>query len=164
MGKPSLLRQPVMWLVIGLPVATVVAGIVSMVLALRSGGDDAVIDTVERTAQVQVSELGPDERAQALNLSAVLRVGNGALELLPVTGDIRRDQTLKLVLSHPSQAAQDRRLSLTPTELGWRAKADLPVDHDWLIQLTAADGSWRLRGRLPAQQRAAHLGPAITGE
>lgn len=161
MGERNPLREPMMWLVIGLPIAAVVGGVALIVISLRSGSVDAVIDPVQRTAQVQVSELGPDQRAGALKLSAVLRVGNGMVELLPVSGDFARSEPLTLVLSHPSQAAQDRTVSLTPSELGWRAKIDLPADHDWLLRLTPTDGSWRLRGRLPVGQQAAHLGPAL---
>lgn len=161
MGERNPLREPMMWLVIGLPIAAVVAGVALIVISVRSGSVDAVIDPVQRTAQVQVSELGPDQRAGALKLSAVLRVGNGMVELLPVSGDFARDQPLTLVLSHPSQAAQDRSLSLAPSELGWRATIELPADHDWLLRLTPVDGSWRLRGRLPVGQQAAHLGPAL---
>ena len=161
MGERNPLREPMMWLVIGLPIAAVVAGVALIVISVRSGSVDAVIDPVQRTAQVQVSELGPDQRAGALKLSAVLRVGNGMVELLPVSGDFARDQPMTLVLSHPSQAAQDRSLSLAPSELGWRATIELPADHDWLLRLTPVDGSWRLRGRLPVGQQAAHLGPAL---
>jgi hypothetical protein len=153
-----------LWLVIGLPLAAVVASIALLVVALRSGSVDAVIDPVERTAQVQTAELGPDQRAQELQLAAVLRIAPDSIELLPVSGDLRRDQALTLVLSHPTQAALDRTMTLRPSELGWRAPVQLPGDHDWLLQLTPADGSWRLRGRLPARQLAAHLGPSLAAE
>lgn len=164
-------RNPAMWLVIGLPVASVVAGVGLVVLAVRSGGNDAVIDTVQRTAQIQTTELGPDAQAGSLQLSAVLRVDDKrrTLELLPVAGGfadgrVPRDQTLTLRLSHPSQAALDRTVQLHPGELGWRADAELPHDHDWLVQLAPADGRWRIRGRLVSGQQAAHLGPALASD
>ncbi|BDU15358.1 FixH family protein [Lysobacter auxotrophicus] len=162
-------RNPVMWLVIGLPVLSIVAGVGLVVVALRSGGDDAVIDTVQRTAQIQTTELGPDERAKSMKLSAVMRVDAKGIELLPVgggfsNGDVPRDVPLTLALSHPSDAKLDRTIELTPSELGWHANEPLPLDHDWLLQLTPADTAWRLRGRLVAGQAAAHLGPALAGE
>jgi len=165
-GRP---RNLVMWLVIGLPIVAIVAGVSLVVIALRSGGDDAVIDTVQRTAQIQTTELGPDERAREMKLSAILRVDPKSVELLPVdggfaAGQVPRDAALTIVLSHPSQATQDRTLELEPSELGWRADAQIPLDHDWLLQLTPADRQWRLHGRLLTGQQAAHLGPALTGE
>ncbi|UNK48781.1 FixH family protein [Lysobacter sp. S4-A87] len=169
MERAGPLRMPIMWLVIGLPVLSIVAGVGLVVVAVRSGSTDAVIDPVQRTAQIQVTELGPDARAQALKLSAVLRVGKDMVELLPVgggfgEGDVRRDEPLTLVLSHPSEAAQDRTVILKPSELGWRADIEPASDHDWLLQLSPADGSWRLRGRLPAGQQAAHLAPALADD
>lgn len=158
------LREPMLWLTIALPTASVVAGIALVVVALRSGGDDMVIDPVQRTAQIQVSELGPDERARALKLSAVVHVDKGALEVLPVSGDFARNQPLTLILSHPSQATQDRRAVLAPSKLGWRTTAALDLDHDWLLQLAPQDNHWRLHGRLKARQLAARVGPALRSE
>ena len=162
-------RNPVMWLVIGLPILSIVAGVGLVVVALESGGDDAVIDTVQRTAQIQTTELGPDERAQSMKLSAVLHVDAKGLDLLPVgggfsTGEVPRDAVLTIVLSHPSDASLDRTVTLAPSEMGWHADLDLPTDHDWLLQLAPADTQWRLRGRLIAGQGAAHLGPALSGK
>lgn len=162
-------RNPVLWLVIGLPIASVIAGVGLVVIALESGSTDAVIDTVERTAQIQVTELAPDARARELKLSAVLRVDRRNIELLPVDGGfgegaVGRDRPLTLTLSHPTEATQDRTLQLQPSELGWRAPVQLPLDHDWLLQLTPSDGSWRLRGRLHAGQLAAYLGPSLVKE
>jgi hypothetical protein len=159
-------RNPAAWLVIALPLASVIAGVALVVIAVRSGGNDAVIDTVQRTAQIQVSEIGPDERASAMKLSAVLRVEAGMVELLPVgggfgDGQVRRDEPLTLRLSHPSEAALDRSLELRPAELGWRAPVELPLDHDWLLQLGPVDQAWRLKGRLHGGERAAHLGPSF---
>ncbi|MDR0183732.1 FixH family protein [Lysobacter arvi] len=168
MALPAKLRNPVLWLVVGLPVLSIVAGVGLVMIALRSGGDDAVIDTVQRTAQIQTTELGPDERAQAIKLSAVLHVDAKGIELLPVgegfsNGAVPRDAPLSLVLSHPSDAQLDRRVELKPSELGWHADVDLPQDHDWLLHLAPSDTGWRLRGRLIAGQGAAHLAPAVGG-
>lgn len=169
MERSSPLRMPIMWLVIALPILSIVAGVGLVVVAVRSGSTDAVIDPVQRTAQIQTTELGPDARASALKLSAVLRVGTDMIELLPVgggfaDGDVRRDEPLTLTLSHPSEAAQDRTVTLMPSELGWRANTEPAPDHDWLLQLAPADRSWRLRGRLPAGQRAAHLALALADD
>lgn len=156
------MREPMVWLMLGLPAVAVLAGIALVVIAVRSGSSDAVIDTVQRTAQIQTTELGPDERAQALKLSAVMRVAKGdTIELLPVSGDFARNESLTLVLSHPSQAAQDRRVELKPSELGWRGELAVDPSHDWLLQLAPADAQWRLKGRLHAQELAARLGPAL---
>lgn len=154
-------REPMVWLIAALPIASVIAGVSLLVIAVRSGGADTVADPVQRTAQIQVSDLGPDERAQQLRLTAIVRVGPGLVEVLPVTGDFDRGAPLRIALHHPTLASADREVLLQPTELGWRGRIDLDTTHDWNLQVSADDGQWRLRGRLPKGQLAAHLKPAV---
>jgi len=157
------LREPMVWLMIGLPAASVVAGLLLVATAVRSGGADEVTDDVRRTAQIQVSELGPDALAESMKLSAVLSLDKGTTQVLPVNGEFVRNEALLLTLSHPTDSTQDRQMTLEPSELGWRAAAETGTGNDWIVQLAPVDGRWRLRGRLEAGQRAAHLGPALVG-
>ena len=154
-------REPMVWLVAALPLSSVIAGVSLLVIAVRSGGADSVADPVQRTAQIQVSDLGPDERAQLLNLTAIVRVGTGLVEVLPVTGDFDHGAPLRIALRHPTVASADRELLLQPTETGWRGKIDLDTSHDWSLHVSSDDGQWRLRGRMPRGQLAAHLKPAV---
>lgn len=159
--RRSFWREPMVWLVFGLPLASIVAGVTLVVIAVRSGGADTVSDQVQRVAQVQTADLGVDSVASRRKLSAVLRVQDGVIEVLPATGDFDRTQPLHLVLAHPAQARADLRLELVPGALGWRVEAPLDSSHDWNLQLLPTDSSWRLRGRLLKQQHAARLGPAV---
>ena len=156
-------REPMMWLVLGLPAASVVAGVILVSLAARDSSD-SVGDVVSRTAQIQVSDLSPDARARDLRLSAIVRVDEGFLEVLPVTGDFERAAPLRLVLRHPTLAASDLELRADPADNGWRAETTLTLDHDWKLELMPEGMPWRLQGRLPAGQRAAHVKPAFSGE
>lgn len=155
--------SPVMWLVVGLPLLSIVAGVGLVVIATRAGGADTVNDPVRRVSQIQTTDLGPDEAARKLGLSAVLRVEDGIVEVLPATGAIERTQTLQLLLEHPTRQADDLRLQLPPQGPGWRLQQPVDPGHDWVVQLHAADGSWRLHGRLPKQQHAARLAPLLGG-
>src|SRR5690606_32680292 len=134
-------REPMMWLVIAIPAASVIAGIGLLVITIRSGGADSVAEPVRRTAQIQVADLGPDARAQALKLSALVRVAPGLVEVLPVAGDFDRAAPLQLLLHHPTVAAEDRTLTLTPIDSGWRLAADIDIRHDWKIELHPGDRS-----------------------
>jgi len=156
-------REPMMWLVLGLPLASVVAGVILVSLAARDSSD-SVGDVVTRTAQIQVADLSPDARARDLRLSAIVRVDDGFLEVLPVTGEFERQAPLRLVLRHPTQAASDLELRADPGDNGWRAEATLDAGHDWKLEVMPEGMPWRLQGRLPAGQRAAHVKPALSGE
>jgi hypothetical protein len=154
-------REPMLWLVAGLPLSSIVAGVGLVVVAVTSGGADTVTDRVQRVAQIQTADLGPDQYAATRKLGAVLRVQDGVVEVLPVTGAFARGQPLSLRLTHPARAAADLQLQLVPTATGWRLDSELDGSHDWVVELTPADNRWRLRGRLPRAQHAAHLGPAL---
>lgn len=155
------LREPMVWVVIALPLAAVVASIWLVILSSRGGSIDSVADHVQRTGQIQVTDLGPDERAVQLKLAAVLQSEEGVLRVFPVGDGFRRDEPLRLQLLHPYSEEADQLVALQPDEMGWHATHALDPGHDWNLQLGDAAGTWRLRGRLPRGQHAAHLGPAL---
>ena len=159
--KKSIWRMPVMWLVVGLPLASIIAGVGLVITAVNTGGADSVTDKVDRMSQIQTTDLGPDNQAQVLKLSAIMRVDGGMVEVLPVTGEFKRNAPLRLSLEHPLQAQEDRVLELKPSVHGWQVEADIDETHDWRLQLTPADTQWRLKGRLPRQQHATHLAPSV---
>ena len=159
--KKSLWRMPIMWLVVGLPLASIIAGVGLVITAVNTGGADSVTDKVDRMSQIQTTDLGPDNQAQVLKLSAIMRVDGGMVEVLPVTGEFKRNAPLRLSLEHPLQAQEDRVLELKPSVHGWQVEADIDETHDWRLQLTPADTQWRLKGRLPKQQHATRLAPSV---
>ncbi|MDQ2701243.1 MAG: FixH family protein [Pseudomonadota bacterium] len=154
-------RQPIIWLVIALVAAAVAGGVV--MIRVAGGSVDSVPDKVQRTAGAQTADLAPDEVAMQRRLSAVVRVDarRGLVQVLPASEDFERDAPLRLSLHHPLHAAMDTTLALVPTELGWEAAAEIDSGHDWNLQLVAADGRWRLLGRLPKGQQAARVAPAL---
>lgn len=164
--KRSGAREPMVWLVVGLPLAAVFASVWLVVVAVRSGSDEIVADNVQHTGQIQTADLSPDALAAERKLGAVLQVDRGTVHVFPAGGAFARDKPLRLVLLHPQHQAADRRLELTPDATGWYVELpadDSPLDdsHDWIVHVTDAQATWRLRGRLPKGQRAAHLGPSL---
>lgn len=154
-------REPMVWLIVALPLASVVGTVGLITAAVRSGGGDAVADPVRRVAQIQLSDLSPDTQARQRGLSAVVRVDAGRVEVFPTSGDFDPAAPLHLSLRHPARADADLLLQLQPTDTGWRARAAPDAGHDWNLQLAPADGTWRITGRLPKGQRATRLAPAL---
>lgn len=157
----SFWRTPVAWLVIALPLASIIAGVGLVIIAVRSGGADVVTDKVQRVSQIQTTDLGPDQRALAMKLSAVLRIDKQGIEVIPVTGDFNRQAPLELRVLHPTLAQADQTLRLAPGGQGWRVETQVDESHDWNLQLAPADGSWRLKARLPKTQHAVRLAPSL---
>lgn len=152
------------WLVAGLPLAAVVGSLWLVVVAVRSGGDDLVADTVQHTGQIQTADLSPDALAAERHLGAVVQRDGDTLRVFPAGGDFARDRPLRLTLLHPQHQAADRSIALAPDATGWHGRVAIDGSHDWIVHVTDAAATWRLRGRLPRGQRAAHLGPSLRVE
>ena len=155
-------REPMVWLVVAIPLAAVVASTALLVSAARStGNNDAVTDQVRRTAQIQVEDLAPDLAARELQLAATVSVEGERISLQPDGGDFPRDAELHLSLQHPLRAEDDFELVLQPNANGWQATHALPLGHDWNLTLAPADGRWRLQGRPLHNMRKASLRPVL---
>src|SRR3546814_17699109 len=80
------LREPMIWLVIALPLAAVLGGIWMMVLSSRSGSIASVSYDVQRTGKIQTPDLGPEARADQHTLGDVLQSEDGVLRVFPAHG------------------------------------------------------------------------------
>lgn len=154
-------REPMVWLVAGLPLAAVIGSLWLVFEAVRSGNDDAVYDQVQRTGQAQVANLDADQHAAELKLGAVVQIDNATLHVFPAGGAFVRSEPLHMTLLHPQHQAADRSVELQPDPTGWSAELTADYDHDWIVHVTDEKATWRLRGRLLKGQRAAHLGPSL---
>ena len=159
----SPLREPLVWLVFGIPAIAVVALVWMVFIAAGPGSTDSVDTTVKRTAQIQVADLGPDEAAARLRLAALLRIDGKDLEVLPLHAGFDTAKPLKLALRHPTRSELDHELLMQPTATGWRATLELDLAHDWTLRLVPQDNQWRLQGRLPRGQLSARLQPVTSG-
>lgn len=157
------LREPLVWLVFGIPAIAVVALVWMVFIAAGPGSTDSVDTTVKRTAQIQVADLGPGEAAARLRLAALLRIDGKDLEVLPLHAGFDPAKPLKLAVRHPTRADLDHDVLMQPTASGWRAPLELDVGHDWTLELAPLDGRWRLQGRLPRGQLSARLQPVTPG-
>lgn len=157
-------RQPMVWMVVGIPSLAVIALGWMVWVAAGPGSTDSVDPDVQRTAQIQTVDMGPDEAAAKLGLAALLRIDGAAVEIVPLHAGFDTARPLQLILQHPARADLDRALVLRPSAAGWRVEAaKLDHEHDWKLQLTQQGGQWRLKGRLPRGQLATRLQPETSG-
>lgn len=158
-------REPMLWLVVALPAAVVVAGLLTLSIAIRSGGDDNVRDSVQRVGKGQTFDLGPDRVAAKRGLRAQLQLSEDteAIELAAQGADFDADR-LVLRLSHPTEAREDLSLELVRVDAQrYLGRIEVARDHAWNLQLAPVDGSWRLQGRLARDALDAELSPAVDG-
>jgi uncharacterized protein len=154
-------REPMVWLVIGLPMSSIVAGTSLLTFALITGGADAVPDEVRRMSQIQLSDISADRRAFDRDLRAEIEIDpdTGALALSMSGLDTDTDGSLALMFVHPLRAEDDRTLSLVRAGDRWLGRFDGALDHDWQLSLGPDDRQWRLQGRIAAHRAQATLLP-----
>lgn len=146
------------WLVATPPIAAVIGGLLTVVIAVRNA-DSLVVDDYARIGRAFDVDQSRDRRARQLGVTATLRLdrANGLVELT-VRGVPA--QALELKLIHPTDAAGDRRLSLDPDPQGHYAGTLGPSDAGRReVEIASPDQGWRLRGDLPAGATQAHLAP-----
>lgn len=139
-------RNPVLWLVIALPLLAVAGSVASMLLAV--GGSDAPLP--ERY-HWEGSQLDADDARLAVaarrGISAVFGVDAAAGECRVVLQGAAPAE-LRLTLTHATLAGLDQHVVLQRTGDAYTGRcAPLGQGH-WWLELADADGSWLIRQRL----------------
>ncbi len=141
-------REPMVWLIAGLPLAAVVAGITTVVIASRNADSLVKEGYVKEGMTVQGTQ-EQDRAATRLGLAAHLGSEAGTLTLGMQSGNraIQWPSLLLMTLAHPTDAAQDASLVLKHTGQGLYSGAlpDLPPGRRQLIVESHEQG-WRLKG------------------
>jgi uncharacterized protein len=157
--RRSAWREPMLWLVAGLPFASIVAGLVLVFVIARGGNIDPLSAGVRRTAQVQAEDTRADEEALRRGLQAKLQRDASGI-VLDVHGETGAAATLRLRLLHPTAAAQDQEFTLSRiSQRRWRSDGLPGSTHAWNVRVEPADGQWRLAGRFDAAAESASLEP-----
>lgn len=107
-------KEPWLWLVIALPLASVVAGISTVIIAYRSA-DDMVVDDYYKVGMSINQNIESEQKAKALGLSGKLFFSGEKVQLqLRATNnsDHELPQKLMLELFHPTLEEKDVRVEL----------------------------------------------------
>lgn len=151
-------REPLMWLVVGVPALTVAGGLVTLLLATR-GSDAVVRDDYRREGLAIYADPARDQAAVAAGARASLSF-DGTAQQLRATVSLERGtlpDRLLVVLSHATRAEFDRMITLKRMNGGYQGSlAPLPGGR-WYVELTPPSRDWRLRGEFAGSQREVEL-------
>lgn len=139
-------RQPWPWLLMAGPAAVIVAGAITIWLAVVS--DDGIVasDYYKRGLNIN-KDLARIERARALGLEAEIRLRAGEARLRLRAGGAL-PASLELNLRHPTRAGMDRLLSATRVGDDYAVQPiPLPAGH-WQLNIEDPAGTWRLSGTI----------------
>lgn len=144
-GRSPARANPVLWMVIGLPLLAVLASFGSLALAL-SHGDRELPSTYHWEGNALDRDDARRARAQALGLRAALRL-DATTQRCVVRLQGMQPESLRLDLTHPTEPGADRHLLLQRSGDAYSAACTaLPAAH-WWVQLSDPAGDWLLRAR-----------------
>ncbi len=148
---PPWYRQFWPWFLISLPGSVVVASIITINLAITSN-DGLVTEDYYKKGLAIHRDADALLKARQLGIEAEFMAEENGRKLL-MTLNSRANQAfgeLRIDLRHPTRSRLD--LSRVAVPIGPnRYRVDLPEDlaeGDWIIQLSAPEAGWRLRGRI----------------
>ncbi|MFN5512678.1 MAG: FixH family protein, partial [Burkholderiales bacterium] len=156
-------KEPFVWLVVGIPALTVVAGFVTWWIAAQRADSDVADDHYKRGLAIN-RVLEREEAALQAGLKGHLQVNPDlslALRLTAIQG-AALPEAVQVILTHPVQARQDRRIALILSPDGLYRSAVLNAAEEFKGHwgLAIEGPAWRLSGaRLALQPGAvANLG------
>lgn len=151
-------REPWPWLLMAGPAAVVVAGVYTMVLAIRSD-DGLVAEDYYKQGMAINRELAREKNAQTLNISAQAEFAGDRVTVVVNAGEVQ-PPTLRLRIVHPTRAGEDRNV-LVVAQGGKAYSAALPrLSHEarrLILEDPAA--TWRISGSLKRNAVVARLNP-----
>lgn len=144
-------RHPWMWLVVGLPLTSVVASLTFVFIAVKNQ-DDLVRDDWYKAGRAINQDLGAESHAKTLGLSGVLVLDPAAPSIsVVVSNSAELPDQLQLLLVHSTIAQEDMTAILTRTSADtWQGSLPrLPMGKRHLMLepvVSATQASrWRLR-------------------
>ncbi len=153
-------RNPMVWMVIALPATAVVAGLLTVYIAVANQ-DSLVVDDYYKEGQAINQELSRDRKSTELGLSALVDVNAETGEVLVSMSsaksyELTPEITFKLIHRTLSGADQTTTLNRLENKPDYRGYIKPPViEGRWTIQIIA-DKSWRLKQDLKTKD-AQHI-------
>ncbi len=141
------------WFIVTLLGCTVVAGILTVILAVR-GADPLVVDDYYSSGKAINQALDADREADLREARAAVQLRDGISVELEILGDM--PERLQLELSHVTRAELDRSFELVQSTAGHYATSEsAPEGHFYATLRPAGAGStWRLRRKVTLSAEA----------
>jgi uncharacterized protein len=139
-------HEPWVWLIVGIPALTVVAGFVTWWIAAQRADSNVAEDYYKRGLAINRS-LEREARAQEMGLQATIELRDGNDLRIGLAGaDSTMPQSVTVLLTHPVRAERDVRLVLDrQPDGGYRIRSPQVEAGNWSVAIEAQD--WRLAAR-----------------
>jgi len=148
-------REPWPWFLMSLPAIAIVAGFVTLAIALATD-DGLVADDYYKQGLAVNQVLKRDARARELGLSARASLA-GAEVRVTLSGTKEMLPELRLRLVHPTRSGRDQAVALRAAEGVYRGRMASVNGEPRLLVLEDAAATWRLTGSWNGRDEAAEL-------
>lgn len=139
-------RQGWPWFLIAIPASSVVAGFVTLYLAITTF-DGLVVDDYYKEGRAIVQTIGRTEHAVELGMHARLNVRSESIRLdLGAADSASLPQRIILSVTHPTREGQDQQLVIEGAGGVFEAALAPLTTGRWLFQIEDEDRSWRMNG------------------
>lgn len=140
-------KEPWPWILMAGPGIVIVAGVVTVWLAVVSN-DGLVSDDYYKEGMTLNQRLQRDHQAETLGLHAdVMRSGQNFRLLLGAGSDVKLPDLVTVKLAHPTQAGQDQLIKMTSEGQGfYSGQLPVTVAGRWIVSIEDPSGDWRLQG------------------
>ena len=139
-------REPFMWLVVGIPLLTVVAGLTTVMIAARHS-DPVVSDEFRKEGLAIQHDPARDLAAARIGARAEATITANQITVAVTLAVGEPPGALVAVLSHATRAEFDRLVVLDRSADGhYQATFESLEAGRWYVELSPRDRSWRLRG------------------
>jgi hypothetical protein len=143
-------RQPMVWMIIAIPLSSVIVGGIMLTLAITSF-DGLVVDDYYEKGKAINMVLRRDEMAKSLNLSATVRFGSDNQVIVQLNSDdsLPNPGVLQLKFLHRTRSGLDQITQVRLSSDGmYHGVIDTLGQSQWLVQLET--GEWRITGEMSA--------------
>ena len=143
------------WFLMAGPAIVVVAGVITLWLAVRSN-DGLVADDYYKQGLAINQTTARDQQATRLGLQAELMIGGSGREIRVMlrsqTAELLPDSLLLRVM-HPTRSGVDQTLVLRRQGAGiYAAQLEQPLAGRWRVSLEDGPRAWRLTGEWPVEK------------
>ena len=146
-------REPWPWILIGLPLSAVIAGIATLIIAIENQ-DGLVAEDYYKQGLAINRVLAREKHASDLGLTAQLMVSGKRIRIR-LDSEGAFPDSIRLRFVHPTRAGEDRETDLNSTAAGWYEGILPPLsDGHWRLHIEDAQSTWRLTGTWTTAQES----------
>ena len=151
-------REFWVWFVIAFPLAAVVAGVSTVIIA-NSGDDSLVVDDFRKVGLIARRETALEREAEKRDIAVTASIDRKSGQIMVRLEGDAAPETLSLGLFHPTRRDLDRSALLLRDQAGlYRGNIGRDVLGHWYIQVQDNENDWRITDRLARDASLVSLG------